>query len=288
MGRKTCLGVFALAVLAVICPQGAGDEARTGQPPAVSASEGQSAPEESEFRRTRPPEIDTVVPPSQAGETAPGEEQGASRPEPAQTDAPANKAAPGAPGAPAETPEYWDSFQNAWDKSDREDAAAGTGEEGPRQVLQTNPGMLLLKMLMWLAVACGVIVLGGYAFRRWGKRAPLLSGAALGTVMGRLHLSPKATLYFVRTGGQVLVVGATQNHIGLIAQFPAEAYGEDGADQAAPREITREEAGSFLEYLRQTERGGKASSDAEVTSLQGDIQRLQEYLRETGREPKHG
>ncbi len=56
----------------------------------------------------------------------------------------------------------------------------------------------------------------------------------------------------------------------------------------APREITREEAGSFLEYLRKTERAGHASSDAEMTSLQGDIQRLQEYLRETGREPKHG
>lgn len=285
MTRKTRLCVSAMAVLAAVWGCAAAADPETGIPPAFFAGEesGETAPEE--FRRTEPPVIDTVPSPAEATPIPPaGEQPESTGPAPASSvQQPARKPTPKDEKPPA----YWSEFQEAWTDAGETDAAADANANGQPRPLESNPVLLFLKMLMWLAVACAVIVLGGYAFRKWGKRTPLLAGASLGTVLGRLHLSPKATLFFVRTGGQVLVVGTTQNHIGLLAQLPAEAFAEGGPADT-PREITREEAGSFLEYLRRTEKSRQESPDDEVTSLQGDIQRLQEYLRETGREPKHG
>ena len=55
------------------------------------------------------------------------------------------------------------------------------------------------------------------AARRFGKNSPLLAGASLGKILGRVYLSPKASLHYVETGGRVLLVGVTPTAMSLVA-----------------------------------------------------------------------
>jgi len=157
-------------------------------------------------------------------------------------------------------------------------------EFGARSVFET---------IAALSIVLGLIVLSLWAVRRFGVKTPLLAGANLGQVIGRVHLSPKASLHFVRTGGKVLVVGVTQESVQLVETFDAEAFaevaatvpaepGEDGAPSAR--------GDSFLEQLRdQTTRmrqpgESAAPDDGDIANLRGDIERLQRMLRDATRE----
>ena len=145
-----------------------------------------------------------------------------------------------------------------------------------------------------LFIVLGLIVLCLFAVRRFGSRTPLLAGANLGQVLGRVHLSPKASLHFVRTGGKVLVVGVTQESVQLVETFDAEAF-DAAAPVAAAEEVTEggestSKAPAFLAQLREQSSRmrqpaeSETPGDGDIANLRGDIERLQRMLRDATRE----
>jgi len=100
-------------------------------------------------------------------------------------------------------------------------------------------------------------------------------------------------LHFVRTGGKVLVVGQTQNALTLIASF-------DEAEFAVPEEPAARPEADFFSQLRgnlsrMQRKDGEDDSvreavdsidEDDIAALRGDIHRLQEYLRDSTREPE--
>jgi flagellar biogenesis protein FliO len=146
--------------------------------------------------------------------------------------------------------------------------------------------------------------------RKFGGRTPILAGARLGVVLGRIYLSPRASLYFVRTGGRVLVVGITQNTIALVSEFDADAFDSVPAAEApaqaerasteadrktmesgkrflsqlkaSTRAMHQEFAPRLPDELKRDERADAPSVDLEA--LRQDILRLQEHLKEELRE----
>jgi flagellar biogenesis protein FliO len=151
------------------------------------------------------------------------------------------------------------------------------------------------EMLMALCIVLGLIVLSFYLIRRFGNRTPLLAGAGLGQVLGRVYLTPKASLHFVRTGGKVLVIGVTQESVQLVETFEATAFekltpppreGEPGDDAAT----LSAKGSAFLAQLReQSDRMRQpvekdTVDDGDIATLRGDIERLQRMLREATRD----
>ena len=146
-----------------------------------------------------------------------------------------------------------------------------------------------------LCIVLALIVLLLMLVRRFGGRTPFLAGVNLGQVLGRVYLTPKASLHFVRTGGKVLVVGVTQDSVQLVETFDAEAFQHLPA-QADSTEPSQESGGAmtkgsaFLAQLReQTNRmrqpaESEPAHDGDIATLRGDIERLQRMLREATRE----
>jgi len=188
------------------------------------------------------------------------------------------------PASRAPAPDWW--------KETRE-ALAGTAPAGPAQPNESNSpvaprsGMAaqLMRTLSWLLALCGIIVLGGYALRRYGKNTPLLAGHHYGVVLAKVYLGPRASLHYVKSGGRILLIGLTPNHMSLIAEFEADAF--EGAEVATP-EAELAAPGSFLDALRAAAKPSAprtaAAEDDELATLRGDVQRLQRYLRDSARE----
>lgn len=145
------------------------------------------------------------------------------------------------------------------------------------------------KVFSGLCFVLALILIVGYAARRLGRKTPLLAGAGLGEILGRLHLARGVSLHFVRTGGRVLVVGVTSNALSLVAEFAASAFEGEAPDAALAGEGPR--PGPFLAQLRESaetlsEPAARGDEDDEIASLRGDIQRLQRYLKEESRGPR--
>ena len=151
----------------------------------------------------------------------------------------------------------------------------------------------MLRGFFALCVVLALILFVYYGARRWGKKVPLLAGASLGSVLGRIHLERGTTLHFVRTGGRVLVVGVNGNAVSLVSDFDAAAFdsfesGPEEENEAAPPF----NPDSFLAQLQASSRAVGPGlemeqtpvDDDEIAALRGDIQRLQRYLREESRE----
>ena len=153
----------------------------------------------------------------------------------------------------------------------------------------------LLQGIFALTVVLALILFVYYGVRKWGKNVPLLAGANLGTVMGRIHLERGTALHFVRTGGRVLVVGVNGNSISLVADFDPDAF-DQAAAESQPTQVEAKSKGfnpdSFLAQLQASSASmsgsassaGEARDDDEIAALRGDIQRLQQSLREETRE----
>jgi len=141
---------------------------------------------------------------------------------------------------------------------------------------------LLWQTLMVLLLICAAIIGGGAISKRLLSKTPVMAGVKLGHVLGRVYLSPKASLHYVKTGGRVLVLGVTPAGIHLITEFAAEAF---EAVLAEPRNAKDETGPNFLEYLTHAQRPERASGDDDIANLRGEIQRLSEFLRESNREP---
>ena len=166
---------------------------------------------------------------------------------------------------------------------DRTPASAGDGGvQRPEPQPRTTGFRYYLSVASALAFVLGLIILVGYAARRIGKRTPLLAGADLGNVLGRVYLARGASLHFVRTGGKVLIVGLTNGTMSLIAEFDEAAF-EEAASSPSRQEFS---ADSFLSQLQQSSQSMRAADpdkDDDITALRDDIERLQQRLREESR-----
>jgi flagellar biogenesis protein FliO len=159
--------------------------------------------------------------------------------------------------------------------------------EEPRE--QPDLVQLALRATMWLLAICAGIILLGLLLKKIGRRTPLLAGPQLGQVLGRVHLTPKAALHFVRSGGRVLVLGVTPGGISLVSEYDADAF--DRASQPAdqPRRPSPERK-PFEERLRENvarmDGAVPLQEDDDIAALRGDIERLRGHLRETTRDPR--
>ena len=194
----------------------------------------------------------------------------------------------------SEDPAEADFIRRINDEIDRRTAEADSGEGGAfggSRVL--DPVRMMLRGLFALCVVLALILLAYYVARRWGKKVPLLAGASLGTVLGRIHLERGSTLHFVRTGGRVLIVGVNGNAVSLVSDFDAAAFENfEAVSEEEPEAAPPFNPDSFLAQLQASsqamghtmEMEQTQVDDDEIAALRGDIQRLQRYLREEARE----
>jgi len=186
---------------------------------------------------------------------------------------------------PAETPDFFKAHQRIWDD---EGTAAPETEAAAPHMEPIRLWYFIPRMIIGLCVVCGLILLGGYLARRMGRHSPLLAGPRLGAVLGRVHLAPKVTLHYVKSGGRVLVIAVTPNAVSLVADFAADQFEaaapEDAPDAAAQ---TAAKPATFLDQLQAIARqGASPENEDDLAALRGDLQRLQRYLQEGSREPR--
>ncbi len=213
---------------------------------------------------------------------------------PAQPEAPA-ESAPAAPPTPSgETPEWWDELKQGIDRemSQAEGGSAGgagaTGTASAAGIEEAgrSAGMALLRAIAATCIVVALILVCYYLANRYGKKSPLFAGSGLGRILGRIHLSPKAELYFVRVKDCVLVVGVTANGVSRVAEFDAAMF-DDAQPAAAPLEKSIAPQSAFAKELRaQTlpEPTSSAVSD-ELAALKADLDKARQHFRETSGEP---
>jgi flagellar biogenesis protein FliO len=173
-------------------------------------------------------------------------------------------------------------LQDAGPDSEQDSADQGTADLADDSIVMQG-----LQTVVYLFLVLAIFLVGAYFFKRVGQRTKLLPAAGLADVIGRVHLAPKVTLHFVRTGNRVLVVGVNTNAINLITEFGADELVEEEGD--ALEEGQSSQAQRFLEELR-VQQGQLTASpvgslpsaveDGDVASLKDDIARLQQLLRE--------
>lgn len=256
----------------------------------VRASDGKSSVvSEDGFKETAPPEIGLQ----------PGAIPSAKEEEAGPQDIPP-------PGAPP-MPEWWDAAKTELDKEIDKRQGGGeaatpagegsqTGNAGSvRKGSGWSPWKSLAQVVAAFAVVLAMMILLNYLLGRFGKKVPILAGANLGAVIGRLYLSPKACLYFVRVKGKVLIVGVTPTSVSAVAELEAsefetapvsaalEAKGTPKAGPSSPA------ADKFLAQLKtfmgtNPQKSGSREDD-EIATLRGDIARLRRELKEGTQEP---
>lgn len=177
-------------------------------------------------------------------------------------------------------------------ESKGEDAGA-TGRAEDR-----SPWRLFGQGVVALCVVLVMITLASYLMNRFGSRTPLLAGAKLGTIMGRVALGPKAYLYFVRTANRVLVVGWTPTSINRVAEYDVADFREflhsDEGNKAAKPELGPTLRSDFRQTMSDQALEDRmieldvASLDVseddlvvDMSSLRGEIEQLRAYVRES-------
>ena len=283
MNNKAAALVFALTFAFSGAVRAIEDESRdsdTTPPPRLESPNSFTAPATQTAPETapKPVEAEAAPAPQEAAPAAvvpaaPAPQEAA----PAAVAPAASSAETAAPAAPV--PDYFKAHQAAWDQPETEDVL---GE--PAQPLVPQGGApqrsslvdYALRTLAVLLVLCGLIMLGGWAIRKFGGRTALLSGQNLGNVIGKVYLEPRASLMYVKTGGRVLVLGVTPQNINPVAEFEESVF---EAPAASPADTT-----SFLARLQERPALNPIREDEEITSLRGDIQRLKDFLRESKRD----
>lgn len=177
-----------------------------------------------------------------------------------------------------------------------EQDAAASQETSSEQPNPTEPGSSALASpakslgqgIIALCVTLVIILLIYAGARRWGKRTPLLAGQQLARVIGRVGLSPQASLHFVQTNGEVLVLGVTQQGISLLRTFDAQDF-DVAVEQPVPPVPTPSgevAAASFLTQLKESRASMSAEAvvDEDLDQLKGELQRLKKYFQDSTRE----
>lgn len=200
---------------------------------------------------------------------------------------------------PEPEPASWDDFQALYvedmkttttsaDQREGEGnagATVGTTEEGtndppagPWDWSQAD----LLRYVATVLALCGAIIFLGYLLRRFGKHVPALAGPSLGKVLGTVYLAPKVALHYVHSGERILVIGVSPNGMNLITEFDAETFrGTETASSGEEESVS--DATRFKNLLDERLAGGTGSPRKEpedIRALRGDIERLQQTLRE--------
>jgi flagellar biogenesis protein FliO len=199
------------------------------------------------------------------------------------------------PGEPDPNAERFDEIGSAMAEQDDGEAESGSGVDDPRE---QTPLWMFGRATLALCVVLALILIAYYLLNRYGGRTPLLAGAKLGTIMGRVALSPKAYLYYVRTANRVLVVGWTPTSINRVAEYDAaefQAFFESEEGRKVPQpELEPSLRGDFRETLSsQTLEDRMIELDAatldateddlalDMSSLRGEIEQLRAYVRES-------
>ncbi len=203
-------------------------------------------------------------------------------------------AIPQAPGPEATDPAETDFIERLNDAIDKRVNTAESGEPPPFSDATTSNAMISMwRGVFALCIVIALILIVYYGLRRWGKKVPLLAGANLASVLGRIHLERGTTLHFLRTGGRVLIVGVNANAVSLVADFDASAFESQSEDsEGASEPAAPFNPDGFLAQLQASSQaiGPRPETDEvpvdddEIAALRGDIQRLQRYLREESRE----
>ncbi len=96
-----------------------------------------------------------------------------------------------------------------------------------------------LKMLGSLLLIVGLIVGTMWLLKKFLVFSKPAAGAGISMeVAGVLHLGPRRSVYAVKAGGQVLLLGVAEHAITLLTQFTdAQQSGADGATRAAVQPI---------------------------------------------------
>ena len=205
--------------------------------------------------------------------------------------------------------------------------AIATGEEAAaegRPAVEEGSDMWDMARGFAALLVVVALILGVFAgLRKFGRSSPMFAGVHLGRVIGRVGLTPRASLYFVRTGGRILLLGVTPNTISAVAEFDEASYqeflaGEQNGDSdpsaATPSKSSAKSPrtpASFMAHLKErSEKFAQAeqklpvevhsedadekessaqpaatspplSDEEEISSLRGDIARMQQYLKDT-------
>ncbi|MCC6795536.1 MAG: FliO/MopB family protein [Candidatus Hydrogenedentes bacterium] len=150
-----------------------------------------------------------------------------------------------------------------------------------------NTGTSLMKSVAALCFVLFLILALYYLLNRYGKKSPLFAGTSLGTILGRVYLSPKAELHFVRVKDRVLVVGVTANEVSRVAEFDAAMFEESQpAEVPAHVDLPPPQISTFAKELRAIsapEATQLAVSD-EIASLRAELDKARQYFRETSGE----
>ncbi len=168
------------------------------------------------------------------------------------------------------------------------ESAPTTGEATAAPTSETiaSPMKTVGRGVVALCLTLVLFLLLFAAVKRWGQKTPLLAGQQLARVIGRVGLSPQASLHFVQTNGEVLVIGVTQQNVSLIRTFDASDF-ETPAEVAAVGSLTStaEPATNFLMQLKESRAalGVEAVVDEDLDQLKGELQRLKQYFQDSTR-----
>jgi flagellar biogenesis protein FliO len=202
-------------------------------------------------------------------------------PETLITDIPATTAA-----TKTAEPESYDSLlevQALFDNPDSTgDVISDTESAGDRHWLYP-----FARACAWLFFLLAAIIFLGYFSRKIARRTPLLAGQRFGTVLGKIYLNPRASLHYVQTGGRILLVGVTQNHMALLTEFDEQAFPDLQEMTDVPLQQSQK-GKDFLTHLEDNEAAQRtatlATEDADLASLRSELQRMQQSMQKGGRE----
>ena len=146
----------------------------------------------------------------------------------------------------------------------------------------------ILQMFGGLSVVLALILFVYWGFRRFGKGIPALAGRQMGQVIGQLHLTRDATLFYVRTGGRVLLISLSSGEVRTVAEFDESAFSGDLGASVRHKGFAPERFTDELKEQSSIFAGGEKSdlTDDDMAALRSDIHRLQEYLQEEARDSK--
>ncbi len=168
-------------------------------------------------------------------------------------------------------------------------ASSGRDRQGPPEPERLGPIMATLQAFAWLCVIlCAILVLY-YLARRFGKRTPFLAGPTLGTILGRVHLSPRVCLHFVRIRDRVLVVGVTNTNVSRVAEFDAALFDLEPEAPAPESESDSESpknSGGFLRHLQANLLGDSAREAPDPLPISREPEVKSEPVRSSGKPPR--
>jgi|WetSurMetagenome_2_1015567.scaffolds.fasta_scaffold1027917_2 flagellar biogenesis protein FliO len=85
---------------------------------------------------------------------------------------------------------------------------------------------MFLGVMLKLGVVLALIYVGLFLLKKWRLDGPLVSQRRL-ELLETLRLSPKQAVHLIHAEGRVLVLGATDQTISLLIQWPDETAGDE-------------------------------------------------------------